>query len=235
MMAHPLQRLYDACKETFDTPGLPPSLQGLQHVKSLIDAMTLADLGLDEDILGHADQGSESSPSVFYLHIHHCESFSMGIFYLPASAVIPLHDHPEMTVLSKLLHGSMHVKSYDWVEPSVQRPDTDIPEARLAKLVEEQTYTAPCGSSILYPTSRNIHAFTGVTHCAVLDVLAPPYSNKEGRPCTYYRDYIYCNSDPLVETSNIDINDQSLAWLEMFRPPDDHVRSVRYEPPTIVY
>lgn len=60
-------------------------------------------------------------------------------------------------------------------------------EARLAKIKVDSDFIAPCDTSILYPTDGgNMHCFTAVTQCAVLDVLGPPYNDAEGRHCAYY-------------------------------------------------
>jgi len=40
---------------------------------------------------------------------------SIGLFYLGRGATLPLHNHPGMTVFSRLLVGSLKQRSYDWV------------------------------------------------------------------------------------------------------------------------
>lgn len=157
--------------------------------------------------------------AAFWVQMLDC-ILQIGIFCLPQAAVIPLHNHPGMTVFSKLLFGSMHIRSYDWVDSSKQIRSSNgeldvimfcaawscscrqfiipssIPGACLAKLNTDSVMNAPCETSILYPAAGgNMHCFTAVTPCAVLDVLGPPYNGPEGRDCKYYTE-VLCSSFP---------------------------------------
>lgn len=238
-----VQKLYDACKATFTRNGGVFSSQGLDRVRSVLDSIKPSDVGLDENApIQHTRNASflgringrkgKVSPPISYLHLYECEDFSMGIFCLPSSAVIPLHNHPGMTVLSKLLYGSMHVKAYDWVDHA------DLSEPRLAKLAVDRVMSAPCESAILYPKSGgNMHVFTAVTPCAVLDVLAPPYSSEDGRHCTYFRASPYTSraGRPLTEEQRRELSPQDLVWMEEYQPPNDFVvKPAAYKGPAII-
>lgn len=75
---------------------------------------------------------------------------TLGVFCLGKGAVIPLHDHYGMTVMSRLLFGSMTIRSYDWVKPAkISR----ALRAAEAKVVRDTTVRAPHEPLVLYPAS----------------------------------------------------------------------------------
>ncbi|CAD6224579.1 unnamed protein product [Miscanthus lutarioriparius] len=200
-----VQRLYDACGAVFSPwrGGGLPTLTQIRWLQDILDGMKAADVGIDAGG-GDGERSSSSSSDdersprgrrflsaraftrITYVHIHECDDFSIGVFCFPAGATLPLHDHPQMAVLSKLLYGSMRVSSYDWVTAPCSGPR----KGGLAKVVAvDELREAPCKASVLFPRSGgNIHALTAVTPCALLDVLAPPYAEDLGRPSTYFCD-----------------------------------------------
>ena len=54
---------------------------------------------------------------VRYLHMTERQNlYSIGVFVFPPGASIPLHDHPDMAVLSRVLYGEVTARSFDEVD-----------------------------------------------------------------------------------------------------------------------
>ncbi|XVE90213.1 hypothetical protein DITRI_Ditri20bG0061100 [Diplodiscus trichospermus] len=214
--------LFVACREVFKGPGTVPLASDVNKLCSILDKMKPEDVGLSRDIeFFKATDVVKGTPRVMYKTIYQCHEFWLCIFFLPATGVIPLHNHPGMTVFSKLLLGKMHIKSYDWVDPVNSQHSMPPSQFRLARLEADTVFTAPCDTSVLYPTTGgNIHQFTAITPCAVLDVLGPPYSKEDDRDCSYYKDIPYSafsNGETTVSEEESDL----YGWLEEIEEPEN--------------
>jgi len=240
----PVRKLFETCKQVFANAGtgIVPSPEDIERLRAVLDEMKPEDVGLKPEMPYFQTQVARRTPPITYLHLYESDKFSMGIFCLPPSGVIPLHNHPGMTVFSKLLFGTMHIKSYDWVVDAPSNTSADVnpsevtaPPVRLAEVKVDSNLTAPCNTSILYPADGgNMHCFTAVTACAVLDVLGPPYSDPDGRHCTYYLEFPFASfSDDGVSVPEEEREDY--AWLQEreITPEDLAVVGAKYAGPKI--
>eukprot|EP00527_Entomoneis_sp_CCMP2396_P003839 CAMPEP_0198144030 /NCGR_PEP_ID=MMETSP1443-20131203/12369_1 /TAXON_ID=186043 /ORGANISM="Entomoneis sp., Strain CCMP2396" /LENGTH=298 /DNA_ID=CAMNT_0043807355 /DNA_START=12 /DNA_END=908 /DNA_ORIENTATION=- len=181
--------------------------------------------------------------TVRYVHLSDVPGqYSMGIFIFPPHAKIPLHDHPGMCVLSRVLYGSLQRLSLDLArddDNSESEGDEDFPwsmlwtatkapEKRKLPMGTKRAYKhhvdhlqAP-SCSALYPYEGNLHEFeAGPDGAAVLDVLFPPYDEPD-RDCTFYN---------IVETTDQtsgSSDQQPCLIVPTGQPEDFHCISGRY-------
>lgn len=141
---------------------------------------------------------------VRYLHVAEIVGrYSIGIFVFPPHAIIPLHDHPDMCVLSRVLYGDLTKRSLDleqetavtrssWLSTmfgrgsSSSRSNKKVPTNAKRAFHRETEYLQAPAVTMLFPLEGNLHEFTaGAQGAAVLDVLLPPYEGDD-RECTFY-------------------------------------------------
>jgi len=152
---------------------------------------------------------------VRYLHISEIpDQYSIGIFVFAPYSRIPLHDHPDMCVLSRVLYGDLQRTSLDLAKEDemafaidsntygdktrrtswlgnwwnkVESFRTKLPKGTKQAYKNHVDYLQAPDVTVLYPYEGNLHEFVaGPDGAAVLDVLLPPYDNTQNRDCTFY-------------------------------------------------
>lgn len=100
---------------------------------------------------------------------------------------MPLHDHPNMCGMVKVISGRMKVESYSRI-PSKSTNEVLV-KAENAKIITENS-----DASVLLPDVGNYHELTALDDrpAAFYDILSPPYSDQTessdtARHCTFYR------------------------------------------------
>ncbi|XP_077481813.1 2-aminoethanethiol dioxygenase-like [Stigmatopora argus] len=178
------------------------------------------------------------TPPVTYMHICETDVFSMGIFLLRTGASIPLHDHPDMNGMLKVLYGKVNVSCFDKLEsgqnvtaalPHFETPLDPFQHASLrCSLLRSVTeYSENSGPCLLTPLRDNLHQIDAVDGpAAFLDILAPPYDPDDGRDCHYYK-VLKTVSDPgIAVMDNQELQEEARGkeknmWLLEIPQPED--------------
>lgn len=168
---------------------------------ALVTAVRAADLNIEprKRAAGGGSPADTTTPPVTYMHICETDEFSMGVFLLKRGASIPLHDHPGMHGMLKVLYGKTRITCFDRLdrsslsgapagEPSSSPPPYQNGSLRRSVLRSTGEYTEHSGPCVLTPYRDNLHRIDAVDGpTAFLDILAPPYEPDDGRDCHYYK------------------------------------------------
>ena len=154
----------------------------------------------------------------------------IGIFVLPRGTSIPLHDHPDMTVLSKVLFGEVEVTSFD-------RRRVDVPargglpwgargrRRMVCSAPTESVVREGAQPVVSEPLRGNLHAFAALRDTAIFDVLLPPYDDFGGRSCHYYE----VNDDD--SSASAAAGTDGVILTEMSFPKDLRIVAMPYDGP----
>ena len=202
-MSTQIQRLATQALQTFSRDRNTHAFsEQLRILTDMMHAIKPADVKFHPELVENQEPHSASrepnTAPVNYLHFVQNEVFSMGIFVLRNGAVIPLHDHPGMDGLIKVLHGEALVKAFSGtdfreVSEEVRRSEKPRDVQRIDQIVCAATMTVvtidspPC---VLTPVTGNYHQVAAVGGpMAFLDILSPPYDHDRGlRECHYYNE-----------------------------------------------
>ncbi|KAM6922238.1 2-aminoethanethiol (cysteamine) dioxygenase b [Lycodopsis pacificus] len=195
-------------------------LENQSKLKSLMTEVRATDLKLAPRRGGGGDGSSNSpsgvSPPVTYMHICETDQFSMGVFLLKSGASIPLHDHPGMHGMLKVMYGKIRISCFDRLERpadgSAQAAEMGALRRAVLRTIDE--YTEESGPCVLSPDRDNLHQIDAVDGpTAFMDILAPPYDPDNGRDCHYYK--------VLTEAEVKHTEQKDKVWLmEISQPPD---------------
>ncbi|XP_050699959.1 2-aminoethanethiol dioxygenase-like [Eriocheir sinensis] len=211
-MATLLQKIARLAVTTFRRdPRLTPGAYKTHYdqLSDLLARITPADLKLDPALLqdrGPFNPRRDGAP-VTYMQIYEDLDVTICVFILKRGVRLPLHDHPGMCGLLKVVHGAVSIQSYSFLgDGNGQQQNNGIPhpsttttmpshhQGLLAATKHPTIITSANDPACrLSPGENNLHEIHSLNGTAAfLDILSPPYGMDDRlgyeRDCHYYRE-----------------------------------------------
>ncbi|KAL7296094.1 hypothetical protein TKK_0010643 [Trichogramma kaykai] len=190
-MASKMETLWRQAAKTFSTRwshGWGFSAKNFEELQSAINEIRAEDVGIDDVKLLHVRLGIAP---IFNMDIYHDPDFTLSVFLLKEGSTMPLHDHPQMHGLLKVICGTVSVKTYS-LEDTRRHDNFHLGDYVQATIHEPVICDQDSNAMVLTPTDKNLHEITCLQGpAAFLDVLSPPYDSNEyyvgERPCTFFQ------------------------------------------------
>ncbi|XP_072934670.1 2-aminoethanethiol dioxygenase [Epargyreus clarus] len=221
----PIVSTYRQALRTFDDKFKSDFTTNLQKLRTMMNLLKADDLGFDNTLNDPATWRRPFKAPCTYIEVFQNRQVNMSIFVLKPGFKMPLHDHPHMHGLLKVISGAVRIRSFTEHHLKEEMTSADstsrakIEAARLtqgkhmnrrffAKISQDHICKANSETCVLTPTVSNYHEIEALSMpAAFFDILSPPYDTLiEGigpRRCSYYNvvNNISTNLVELQETS----------------------------------
>lgn len=120
--------------------------------------------------------------------------YNIVVFIIPKGFSIPLHNHPNMFVISKLIWGSVLINCYD--KNISEECNKKTEEYDVFQVEENEKIILKINDiAILSPNKNEITEVIANENSALFDIVLPAYEEKENRPCDYFEVLKIANSN----------------------------------------
>lgn len=211
-------KIYQQAEKTFSVINKEHFKTNLQLLKKLVDGLELKDLGINPHYVSQRafSNGPSYAPCKF-VNISEKENYMMAVFILDHNFTMPLHNHPNMHGLLKVVSGRLRVNSYSPI--SNNRQDGDL----LVTADELRVLESHSETSILFPEVSNYHELTALNGpAAFFDILSPPYSDTNDRHCSFYKKLVVDNSSErkIIRLEQIEVPNHYYCDTVFYDQPD---------------
>ncbi|CAG5013919.1 unnamed protein product [Parnassius apollo] len=204
----PIVSTYRHALHTFDDKFRKDLNKNLDKLKTMMDNLRAEDLGLDKNLSDPAIWRKPNKAPCTYVEVFQNSLVNMSIFVLKPGFKMPLHDHPHMHGLLKVISGAVRIRSFTEypLKEAINNIDFAVrakhEAARLAqgfhkrrRLFAKVSQNSICRENsqtcILTPTISNYHEIEALhMPAAFFDILSPPYDTLiediGPRRCRYY-------------------------------------------------
>ncbi|XP_045600514.1 2-aminoethanethiol dioxygenase [Procambarus clarkii] len=211
-----------------------------EQLYSLLNTVTTHHLNLDPRLI--QDRGtfnaSRDGAPVTYMQLYEDSDVTICVFILKRGVRLPLHDHPGMYGLLKVVHGSVSIQSYSFIDTNIEENQSGLMDSRSHPSIfpaikhQQLIVSASDNACQLRPGKQNIHEIYSLNGpAAFLDILSPPYGNDEllgmERECHYYREIDGNWNNPQLSDGNC------VLLLSIPTPSDFWCDQTDYQGPTI--
>lgn len=222
----PIVSTYRQALLTFERRDDKTFPANLSKLKALMDVLKAEDFRFDNTLNDPATWKKPNKPPCTYIEVFQNSNMNMSIFVLKPGFKMPLHDHPHMHGLLKVISGAVRIRSFSEypLKEQVSLPEVAkraVQEAtRLAqgvhkrrKLFAQVVSDTVCRQNsptcALTPTTSNYHEIEALEMpAAFFDILSPPYDTLIAgigpRRCRYYTVSNEVSTN-VVELNEIDV------------------------------